>query len=444
MTQFHKKFSGDQIKVLLSSYEQGNIRREEIENTLGISKTRFFALLKEFRKEPDSFSIEYQRHTPGRLGSEAEKKIRAELQRDKALVNNKDLPITGYNYAALADRLKKTGVNVSTTTVIKCAIQQGCYLLKRKKKDRHDREVITSAAGDLIQHDASLHLWSPYAENKWTLITSLDDHTRMLLYADFVESETSGAHIQSVQYLMQHFGIPHRYYVDNLRVFRFIQNRDSLWRNLVLGTDDVNTQWRQVLALMNTDVIYALSPQAKGKIERPYRWLQDRIVRTCALNHVTTLTEARPVLLEEVHRYNYPQVHSTTQEIPALRFEKALQEKRSLFRPFVLPLPFTSPKDIFCLRHVRIADGYRKISLAGLSLQIPGIEPRQDVDLHLVPDETKSQVEVRVWASGRLVHTAFLPIAALEKTVHFSSLVLLCKSLEFTFQVWLSSLFKFS
>ncbi len=53
MTQIHKKFSGDQIKVLLSSYEQGNIGREEIENTLGISKTRFFALLKEFRKEPE-------------------------------------------------------------------------------------------------------------------------------------------------------------------------------------------------------------------------------------------------------------------------------------------------------------------------------------------------------------------------------------------------------
>ncbi len=419
MTQIHKKFSVDQIKVLLSSYERGNISREEIENTLGVGKTRFFALLKEFRKEPDSFSIEYQRHTAGRLGSEAEKKIRAELQRDKALVDNKDLPISGYNYAALTDRLKKAGVNVSTTTVIKRAIQQGCYLPKRKKKDPHDREVITSAAGDLIQHDASLHLWSPYAENKWTLITSLDDFTRMLLFADFVESETSWAHIQSVQYLMQHFGIPHRYYVDNLRVFRFIQHRDSLWKNLVLGTDDVNTQWRQVLALMNTDVIYALSPQAKGKIERPYRWLQDRIVRTCALNHVTTLNEARPVLLEEVHRYNYLQVHSTTHEIPALRFEKALQEKRLLSRPFVVPPPFTSAKDIFCIRHARIADGYRKISIAGLSLQIPGIEPRQDVDLHLVPDETKSQVEVRVWASGRLVHTAFLPIAALEKTVHF-------------------------
>ena len=70
----------------------------------------------------------------------------------------------------------------------------------------------------------SIHKWSPYALDKWTLITSLDDYTRMLLYADFVKSETSWAHIQSAQYLMQHFGVPHRYYVDNLRVFRFIQN----------------------------------------------------------------------------------------------------------------------------------------------------------------------------------------------------------------------------
>ena len=98
---------------------------------------------------------------------------------------------------------------------------------------------------------------------------------------------------------MQHFGIPHQYTVDYLRVFRFIQHRDSVWKNLVLGTGDVNTQWRQVLALMHTNDIYALSPQAKGKIERPYRWLQDRIVRTCALEHVTSLVDARSVLHEE-------------------------------------------------------------------------------------------------------------------------------------------------
>lgn len=278
--------------------------------------------------------------------------------------------------------------------------------------------MLTSAAGDLIQHDASIHKWSPYASDKWTLITSLDDYSRMLIYADFVESETSWAHIQSVQYLMQHFGIPNRYYVDNLRIFRFIQHRDSVWKRMSLGTDDVNTQWRQVLALMNTDVIYALSPQAKGKIERPYRWLQDRIVRTCALEHITSLADARSVLREEVHRYNYHQVHSTTQEIPALRFEKAQKEYRSLFRPFALPKPYTS-KDVFCIRHFRITDGYRKITLSGHSFQIPWIEPREDVELHFVPVESKNLVEIRVWAHKKMVHRVNLPISDLEKVVHF-------------------------
>ena len=157
----------------------------------------------------------------------------------------------------------------------------------------------------------------------------------------------------------------------------------------------------------------------KGKIERPYRWLQDRIVRTCALEHITSLADARPVLLEEVHRYNYHQVHSTTHEIPAVRFEKAQSAHRSLFRPFALPKPFTSPKDIFCLHHTRIADGYRKISIGGHSFQIPKIEPREDVQLHLVPHETKNLVEIRFWAENQLVHTANLPIAALPNTVHF-------------------------
>ena len=58
------------------------------------------------------------------------------------------------------------------------------------------------------------------------------------------------------------------------------------------------------MRVLGVDVAYALSPAAKGKIERPYRWLQDRIARTCALEKLTTLEEARVVLREEVSRYN--------------------------------------------------------------------------------------------------------------------------------------------
>jgi hypothetical protein len=49
MTQIHKKYTVDQIIILLTSYQQGHITRSEIENTLGIGKTRFFALLKKFK-----------------------------------------------------------------------------------------------------------------------------------------------------------------------------------------------------------------------------------------------------------------------------------------------------------------------------------------------------------------------------------------------------------
>jgi len=407
MAHIHKKFSTEQVKILLTSYQQGHITRSEIEKTLGIGKTRFFALLKQLNEDPQSFSIDYQRRNKPRLSIETEEKIKFELLRERELILNKELPISGYNYAALNDRLKKTGIQVSSTTIIKRAKELDCYIPHKQKKSPHDREVITAAAGDLIQHDASWHKWSPYAEQKWTLITSLDDYSRMLLYADFVESETSWAHIQAAQALMQSFGVPHQYYVDNLRIFRFVQHRDSVWKNLVLGTDDVNTQWRQVLSLMNTQVIYALSAQAKGKIERPYRWLQDRIVRSCALDHISSIADARQILREEVHRYNYLQLHSTTKEIPAL------------FRPFSLPCPFTSVKDVFCIRYKRIADGYRKISFSGLSFQIPGVDPHDDVELHLIPDESKNLVEVRFWAHNKLLHSLNIPISSVDKSVHF-------------------------
>jgi len=123
--------------------------------------------------------------------------------------------------------------------------------------------------------------------------------------------------------MMQQYGVPFRYYVDSLRVFRFVRGRDSMYDKNVLGTDDADPQWRQVMRLMGVDVVYALSPQAKGKIERPYRWLQDRIVRTCALEKITSIEDGRSVLRDELDRYNNRQVHSTTGESPSIRFEKA-------------------------------------------------------------------------------------------------------------------------
>jgi hypothetical protein len=200
-------------------------------------------------------------------------------------------------------------------------------------------------------------------------------------------------------------------------VFRFVQGRDSFWRKHVLQTDDVDTQWGKMMNLLGVDITYALSPQAKGKVERPYRWLQDRIVRTCALEGIADLEGARLVLHEELHRYNNHQVHSTTKEIPNVRFETAIAEGNSLFRPFSIPRPYTSSQDVFCLRERRTINGYRRISVLGNDIQVPGVPLFEQVDIHMVPDLTRDTIDIRIWWNDRMPHSLTMPLNAFR--VHF-------------------------
>ena len=416
MTQLHKRFSDEQVAFLLHSYSQGLLSRQEVQDTLMIGKTRFFELWQQYQTDPDSFSIAYQRQPSRRISEEIERVIENELLRDKELIENPEIPISTYNYSALRDRLLKQGITVSVNTIIDRAKRLGCHK-PRKKRKVHDREVLTSSVGALIQHDGSTHLWSPFTKEKWTLITSIDDYSRLLLFADFFPAETTWAHMQATKAVVETFGLPLRYYVDSLRVFRFVQGRDSFWRKHVLQTDDVVTQWGKMMHLLGVDVIFALSPQAKGKIERPYRWLQDRIVRTCALEKITELGEVRAVLEGEVDRYNQHQVHSTTGEIPALRFARALSSGNSLFRPFSVPKPYSSPDDIFCLRETRITNGYGRISLFNHEIRVANVPLRQEVDVHLVPDPGRNIMQVRIWVQDALAHSVDLPLEGFR--VHF-------------------------
>ena len=409
MDQIHKRFTAEQVKVLLMGYCQGILDRPAIEETLGISKSTFFVLLREYRHNTDEFSLAYHRETPTRIPARVENEIEKELMLEKDLIDDSTLPITTYNYSAIRDRLIRRDIRVSSPTIIARARSLGCYQSHPRKKV-HDREVVTTAIGALIQHDASHHRWSPYAGERWVLITSIDDFSRKLLYADFLEQESTWAHIKAAESVMLAYGIPLRYYVDSLRVFRFVQRRDSVWRRHILQTDEADPQWRQVMRCLGVGVSYALSPQAKGKIERPYRWLQDRIVRTCAIEKLTAIDDARAVLKEELDRYNNHQVHSTTGEIPSIRFEKARKEGKSLFRPFALPKPYTSTKDVFCLREIRRVNGYRKISLSNHEIVVPNVPLREEVEVHLIPDVERGALEVRIWWEDRMVNSLTYPL----------------------------------
>ena len=215
--------------------------------------------------------------------------------------------------------------------------------------------------------------------------------------------ETTWEHILALEYVLLKYGFPLAYYVDSHSIFRFVQGRDSFWRNHYRLTDEADPQWKQVLNDCKVKVIYALSPQAKGKIERPYRWIQDRLVRVCAREGISDINQAQSILNDLIQKYNYRWVHSTTGEIPYIRFQRALRERRSLFREFAISPPYKSTKDIFCLRVDRMVNSYRKISINKLELRVPSVPLHDRIQLRITPDKESGLSEVRFWHKGELL-----------------------------------------
>jgi hypothetical protein len=402
--QIHKSFTTDQVKELMQKYVKGEVGRKYLQEILGIGKSRFFEIIQDYRKNPETFSVEYKRSNPTRgIAPEIKANIAKELAIDKKAIQNKDIPLYKYNYSYVQKRLEtKYKQSAALNTIIKYAKVNDFYMPKRKAPKAHDREVLTNYAGELIQHDASYHLWAPDSEVKWVLITSLDDYSRFMLYAKLVEQESSWAHIQALQSVVAKYGVPLAFYTDCHSIFRYVRGRDQRHHSFEKFTDDVDPQWKMVLKECGIKPVYALSPQAKGKVERPYGWLQDHLIRTCIRENVKDIAHANRILDWERNRYNDHQLHSTTREIPTKRFNSALMTKKSLFRTWAIPRPFLTFKDIFALRAQRFVDNYHYVSLPNYRIKLMDAEPRYSVDIRIYILE-QDFYELRFWYNGKLI-----------------------------------------
>jgi hypothetical protein len=412
--QLHKRFNNEQVKDIVSKFDKKLIRAKEACRFLGIGRTRFHSLVKMYRKDSQQKLVGYTRSTPTRTIKDSVKThILSELAIEKEkIIDNPDVPTNHYNYSYIRNLLvNKYAEKAALSTIISLAKDNDYYKPKRKKRDNeHTRVVLTNFVGELIQHDASPHLFAPDSKEKWSLITSIDDYSRKLLSARLVRRETVWQHILSVEEVCTIFGIPFSYYIDQHSIFRYVKDRDkfSVWTTYTKFTGDVDTQWAALLKELSVKPIYALSPQAKGKIERPYQWLQDHLVRTCVRYGITNRENAQNILDEEVYLYNTKRIHSTTGEIPDIRFNKALKEEKTLFRPFSIPTSYISTKDIFALRQQRRTDGYRSISLFGKQMKVPKADPYQDIDIRYSPRE-KDEILFRFWTNNNFLGEQLIP-----------------------------------
>lgn len=106
MKQLHKKFTDYQIKELITRHLKKKIARKYIQEILGIKKTRFFALVKRLKDDPENFSILYSRRIPTRkISKDIERNIIKELKIEKGLIKNK-AGIYQFYFYILSQRIK--------------------------------------------------------------------------------------------------------------------------------------------------------------------------------------------------------------------------------------------------------------------------------------------------------------------------------------------------
>ena len=421
MSYVRARLTEAQVATILTQYDAKKLSTADAQAKLGLKRSRFFDYVKAFRKDASSFSIVQTPHQrKSRIPEDTEKHIKEELGKEKDLIEDPSIPIRWYNYSAVRDELKeKHQIEVSVPTIIRRAKDLGFYIPKVERV-KHERIVSTDFVGELVQHDSSHHRFSPFMNDKLYLITSLDDHSRLMLFADLFSEETSWHHIEALSHVFTMYGVPLKYYADQHSIFRYVKDRDQKRprQEYTKFTDDVDPQWKAVLKRCGSDVIYALSPQAKGKIERPYRWLQDRLVRTAAKEKLTTIDELKEVLRHLVDSYNTRWVHSTTQEIPIVRFEKALNGNCSLFKPLAVAAPGKDQNDLFCLSFKRTTDGYRSLSFDSICFRLLNGKSYTDTEIHLAFDPKSGLVVARFWQRGSFVEEHKIKMSQL-KTVRF-------------------------
>ena len=175
--------------------------------------------------------------------------------------------------------------------------------------------------GALWQYDASPHAWRPGGPDKQALLDILDDATRLNTGARLYPSETLLAHFDFLSRVFQAHGLPLALYVD-YHSFFYTHNPDAF------------TQLGTALHFYGVQLLYAPTPQAKGKIERRHDYWQKRLVPLLAADQIMELVGANHLLDQLVPHANQHEIHRELGQTPLQAQQQAHAEKRSVLRPY--------------------------------------------------------------------------------------------------------------
>lgn len=186
---------------------------------------------------------------------------------------------------------------------------------KRRPQRRFERRERKPQPGMLIQQDTSLHDWFGTG-TRCALVAAIDDATSDIVFAQFFPSDGTIPNMTAMKDIVERRGIPLAFYVD--RASHFKTTRHESVHVQLTGTYD-ETQIARALKELGSALILALSPQAKGRVERLFETLQDRLIKELALAGVTTIADGNRFLRSWLPRFNAKFMVSSISTVSAYR-----------------------------------------------------------------------------------------------------------------------------
>lgn len=276
-----------------------------------------------------------------------------------------------------AEKLRELhGINRSSNTIQRIMEDIGLWSSKKHKASPVHREwrMRRSCFGELVQFDGSYEWWlEDRYPLKLCLLAAIDDATGKILFARFEYNEGVFPVMRFWQSYIEQNGVPQSIYLDRFSTY-------SMNVKAAKENPDTATQFERAAKDLGINLIHALSPQAKGRVERLFETLQDRLVKELRLAGINTPEDAN-IFLEKTYIDVFNQ-----------RFAKEAAKQGDLHRTLGEKERATLPL-ILCRREQRVLQNDFTISYKSIRYQLLStprllMRPKDEVLVHELPDAT--------------------------------------------------------
>lgn len=287
-------------------------------------------------------------------GKTSPKKITKEVEQEVlGLARGK---YQGFNDTHMWEKLShKEGIRIGRET-LRCILRQaGMGAVRRHRPPKHrKRRERRPQEGLMLLFDGSPHDWLEGRGPKLDLVGAVDDATGKMPWGSFEDAETTEGYMGLLAEITKRKGIPVSVYVD--RHSAFVTTRKSWTLEEELQGHRQPTQVGRALQQMGITPILAKSPQAKGRVERLWQTLQDRLISEMRLRGISTKQEANAYLQQEF----IPEFNA--------KFAKAAAIPQKAYRPWPCGL---KRQRVFCLKYSAIVKNDNTVRRKGLIFDIP-------------------------------------------------------------------------